>query len=154
MTWRQRTALVALTFDALALALLELFFLPLRFDGTLLPDLGGFPFPVTVLLAALTTPLLVALAGRLAPRLSVAGAPLAAWVLCVAAFALGGPGGDVVLVPDWRALLLVAAGGLPAAVVLGNVLARAPESPTRGSDTGTQARRAGGDDGGHVAGRS
>src|SRR5205807_1216407 len=49
----------ALLVDAALLAMVELFFLPLRFDGELLPRLYGWPFPITILLAAVTTPLLV-----------------------------------------------------------------------------------------------
>jgi hypothetical protein len=113
--------LAMLVFDAIALALLELFFLPLRFDGTLLPDLDGFPFPITVVLAAFTMPLLVKAAASIAPRMSVASAPLVAWGLCLLIFAATGPGGEVVVLADWRALLLLVAGGLPAAVVLGGV---------------------------------
>jgi len=108
------------------LALLELLYLPLRFDGTFLPMLwGGFPFPVTALVALVTMPLLVSRAGRLSPKLSVAGAPLGVWLVCVLVSALPGPGGDIVLVPDWRALLLLGCGALAGAVALGGVLGRA-----------------------------
>ena len=108
--------LVVLTVDSVLLAVLELFFLPLRLGGSV-------AFPITALVAAITLPLLVnraAVAGR---RPLVAGCPLWAWLLTVAVFGVGGPGGDIVLIADWRALLLLGAGVLPAAVALGRVKA-------------------------------
>lgn len=119
MTVRERVLLGVLLVDSAVLAVLELLFLPLRFDGYLLPNLDGFPLPVTAVLAAVTTPWLVSLAGGLSDRLSVAAAPLLVWLLCVGVFGLAGPGGDLVLTSDWRALLLFAGGALPAALVLG-----------------------------------
>ncbi len=124
MTLRDRLTLVLLMVDAAVLAALELLFLPLRLDGALLPyALGGLPLPVSVLVAAVTTPWLVTVAGRLSPQLHVAAAPLLAWVVTVAVFGMFGPGGDMVLIADWRSLLLFSCGALPAAVVLGKVLA-------------------------------
>ncbi|GAA0605063.1 hypothetical protein GCM10010174_22250 [Kutzneria viridogrisea] len=117
--------LAALVLDAVLLAVVELVYLPLRFDGVLLPDLGGFPFPVTVLLAAVSTPLLVLAAARLSPKLPVAAAPGFAWLLITLWLMLGGPGGGFGVYPDWRVLVLLGAGSLPSAVVLGGVLGRA-----------------------------
>jgi hypothetical protein len=126
MTVRERVSLGWLVVASFVLAAFELLYLPLRFDGTFLPLVwGGFPFPVTALLALVTVPWLVVRAGRLAPRLPVAGAPLGAWLLCVLVSAFPGPGGDIVLVPDWRALLLLGCGALAGAVALGGVLGRA-----------------------------
>jgi hypothetical protein len=111
----RRGLLVLLLVDTVLLATLELFFLPLRVDGTV-------PVPFTVLVAILTTPLLVVQAGRLVhPK--AAFAPLALWVVTVVVLGLMGPGGDLVLVQDWRALLLIAGGALPAAFALGGSLA-------------------------------
>jgi hypothetical protein len=121
----QRVLLAALIVDSAALALVELFFLPLRFDGTLLPDLGGFPFPVTIVLAAVTMPWLVTAATRITPRPLVAGAPLYVWAVLIAVLAVGGPGGDVVVIADWRALLLLLGGGMPGAIALGGAAALA-----------------------------
>lgn len=124
MRVRDRVVLAVLVVDAVVLALVELLFVPLRFDGYLLPDAaGGLPVPLSALVAAVTTPWLVTVAGTLSPKLLVAAAPLLAWVLTVAVFGLFGPGGDLVLVADWRSLLLFACGALPAAIVLGKVLA-------------------------------
>ena len=119
MTLKDRLLFGLLLVDTAVLAVLELAFLPLRFDGYLLPDLGGFPLPVTVVLAGVTMPWLVSTAGRLSPRLGVAAAPLVLWVVCLGVFGLAGPGGDLVLIEDWRSLLLLAAGALPGALVLG-----------------------------------
>lgn len=122
--------LAVLVVDAVVLAVLELLFMPLRLDGFLLPyALGGLPLPLTALVAALTTPWLVTVAGTLSPRLLIAGAPLFAWILAVAVFGMFGPGSDVVLVDDWRSLLLFACGALPSAVVLGKVLATTLTAP-------------------------
>ena len=65
------------------------------------------------------------LAGRLSPRLSVAASPLLVWLACIGVFGLAGPGGDQVLIEDWRSLLLLACGALPAAVVIGGPRPRA-----------------------------
>lgn len=120
-----RVELAVLVLDAVILAVLELFFLPLRFDGYVLPAAGGWPFPVTALVAAVTVPLLVWRASRLTRHAAGAGAPLYAWVVVVVGLGVvSGPGGDVLLLGDWRALLLVGAGAVPGAVALGNALGR------------------------------
>lgn len=107
------------------LAVVELLFLPLRLDGRVLPDLGAIPFPVTVLLAALTLPWLVSRAAVLADqRAGVAAGPLYAWLATMLLFVVYVPGGDMVVLADWRTLLLLAAGAFPAALRLGDVLAK------------------------------
>lgn len=122
-------ALSLLLINSVALAMLELFFLPLRFDGLILPDYGGAPVPVSVLVALVTTPWLVSQTARLAVRMGgpagFAGLPLTLWFVTVIGIGLFGPGGDLVLPQDWRAIALLAAGALPSAVVLGRVLAQA-----------------------------
>jgi hypothetical protein len=121
---RDWLTLAVLVVDAVVLAVVELLFVPLRFDGFLLPHiLGGISLPISALVAAVTTPWLVSVAGKLSPTLPVAGAPVAAWIIAIAVFGMFGPGGDLVLVADWRSLLLFACGALPSAVVLGKVLA-------------------------------
>lgn len=114
-----------LVLDSIALALLELFFLPLRFDGLLLPNWGAVEFPVTVVVALVTMPWLVSRAAGVSSRLLVAGAPLWAWLLTVGVLGLVGPENQF-LVQDWRTLLLLACGALSAAVALGNALGRRP----------------------------
>ncbi|MBK1785693.1 hypothetical protein JHE00_15285 [Prauserella sp. ASG 168] len=114
---------VLLAVDAALLALLELFFLPLRLDGLILPELGDAPLPVSALVAAVTTPLLVLLAASLGNR-RLGIVPLAVWILTLLVVGVQGPGGDMVLLVDWRGLVLLAAGALPAALVLGGTLGK------------------------------
>jgi hypothetical protein len=130
MSGRDQLRLIGLLVLSAALAVLELLYLPLRFDGYILPMLwSGFPLPITPLVAALTLPALVSRAGNISTRLAVAGSPLWIWLLCVLVSAVPGPGGDVVLIGDWRALLLLACGALPGAVALGGVLGRQAKRP-------------------------
>jgi hypothetical protein len=117
-----RIELVLLVLSSMILGLLELFFLPLRFDGTTLPDLGAWPFPVTALVALLTLPLLTRRAGQLSTRLGVAGAPAGAWLLTIFVLCFAGPGSDLLMLPDWRTLLLVGGGVVVSAYALGRVL--------------------------------
>nr|WP_166641805.1 hypothetical protein [Amycolatopsis sp. SID8362] len=116
MTWEQRLFLLLLGFDTVLLAILELFFLPLR--------IGVVPLPVTVLVGAVTTPWLVSTTAKLV-RPALSWVPLAVWVLVVFGVGMLGPGGDLVLIQDWRALLLLGASALPGALVLGGGLGRA-----------------------------
>jgi hypothetical protein len=130
MTGREWLRLTGLLVLSAALAAIELLYLPLRFDGTILPMVGkSLPLPITPLIAAVTLPALVSRAGNISTRLAVAGSPLWIWLLCVLVSAFPGPGGDVVLVGDWRALLLLAFGALPGAVALGGVLGKQAKRP-------------------------
>jgi len=122
MTGARRVLLAVLILDAVVLAVLDLFFLPLRLDGVFLPKLGDFPLPITVVAAAVTTPLLVSATAKLV-RPGLSWIPLLVWVLVVMVVGLAGPGGDLVLIGDWRSLLLLAGGALPGALALGNGLA-------------------------------
>ncbi|MBB5852730.1 hypothetical protein ACFQ05_05510 [Amycolatopsis umgeniensis] len=133
LTPRQRWLLVLLSFDAFLLGLLELFFLPLRLDGVVLPELGDFPFPVTVVLAVITTPLLVRTTAKVV-RPSFSVIPLLVWVLVVLGMGVTGPGGDLVLIQDWRALLLIGGGALPGALALGGGLGTAAKAAKGGDD--------------------
>lgn len=133
--WPDWLLLAALIIDSIALALLELFFLPLRFDGTLLPDWGAFPFPITVVVALLTMPWLISRAADVSTRLLVAGAPLWVWIITLAVLGLVGPE-NMTLLQDWRTLLLLACGALPAAVALGNALARRVSERASSSGSG------------------
>lgn len=119
-----RLALVGIGVAAFVLAVLELFFLPLRFDGTLLPELRDWPFPITAVFAAVTTPVLVVAASRHAHRTSAALSPLLVWMGTLLLFGLFGPGGDVVLLSDWRTLVLFAGGVLPSAIAVGAHMGR------------------------------
>lgn len=115
LTWDRRLLLVLLVFDTVLLAVLELFFLPLR--------IGVVPLPVTVVVGAVTTPWLVSTTAKLV-RPGLSWVPLAVWVVVVFGLGLLGPGGDLVLIQDWRALVLLGASALPAALVLGGGLGR------------------------------
>jgi hypothetical protein len=115
-----RALLGLLVLDAVLLALLEMFYLPLRLP----PERGGWMLPLSIVLAAVSTPLLVGAAARLNDRLLVATAPLTAWVLTMGVIGLSGPGGDVVLPQDYRSLLLLAAGMLPCGVLIGRLTGR------------------------------
>ena len=110
--------LVALLVDAVLLAAVELLYLPLRIDAT--------PFPITILLAAVTTPWLVRSAARLGRGGVVAASPLVMWVVGVLVLGVAGPGGDVLLPADWRSLVLLSGGMFPGAVALGRSLSPVP----------------------------
>lgn len=113
--------LLVLVLDAVLLAALELLYLPLR--------AGPVPLPLTVLLAAVTTPWLVRSAAELDGPSSIAAAPLVTWVVAVMVFGVAGPGGDVLLPADWRSWALLAAGIFPGAVQLGRALAPPVDNP-------------------------
>ena len=124
LTWDQRLLLLLLVLDTVLLAVLELFFLPLR--------IGVVPLPVTVVVGAVTTPWLVWTTAKLV-RPGLSWVPLAVWVLVVFGVGMLGPGGDLVLIQDWRALLLLGASALPGAMVLGGTPRRAVgRGPGRG----------------------
>lgn len=108
--------LVVLVLDALLLAVVELLYLPLW--------IGAVPFPITVALAAVSTPWLVRGAAALGGPPWVAAVPLVAWLVALLGFGIAGPGGDVLLPADWRSLLLMAGGIFPGAVALGRALAK------------------------------
>jgi hypothetical protein len=125
LTGEQRLFLLLLALDTVVLAVLELFFLPLR--------IGVVPLPLMVVVGAVTTPWLVSTTAKLV-RPGLSWVPLAVWVVVVFGVGLLGPGGDLVLIQDWRALVLLGASALPGALVLGGGLGRAAagRSPGRG----------------------
>ena len=108
--------LMVLILDAVVLAAVELLYLPLR--------IGAVPLPLTILLAAVSTPWLVRNAAALGGPAWTAAAPLVVWVVALLVFGVAGPGGDVLLPAYWRSLLLMAAGIFPGAVELGRALAK------------------------------
>jgi hypothetical protein len=104
--------------DLLGLALLT-------FDGALLGAFGvafaqihsgGVPIPMGVAFSVLILPWLVLRAGEIDPRPVAAGAPVIAWFLVVAALAVAGPGGDIMVPLNWQSGLLVL-GGLGAGLI-------------------------------------
>ena len=140
-SWRV-VFLLLLCVEAAVLAVLETMFLPLRFDGTLLPKLGDFPFPIMIAVAALTMPLLVQWAASLSEHVLTAALPLLTWFLTMMVFGYLEPGrgsGPVLLLQDWRGLLMFAAGMLTGAVAVGAVMARnAANRPGLYETAGTQ----------------
>ncbi|WP_424184347.1 hypothetical protein ACOBQX_20845 [Actinokineospora sp. G85] len=125
MTGGQRLRYTGLLALSALLGVYELFFLPLRLDGTVLPNLGGVPFPVSVVVAGLTMPWLVTRASKIKMRPAVAGGPLFAWLATLFLFIVFVPGGDLIVIADWRTLLLLVAGAFPATIKIGDVLAKA-----------------------------
>ncbi|GAA2971502.1 hypothetical protein [Actinokineospora diospyrosa] len=124
MTLGERFRYCGLLALSVVFGVFELFFLPLRLDGRVLPDLWALPFPITVVLAAFTMPWLVVRASRIKAKAAVAGGPLYIWLAMLLAFIVVAPGGDSIVIADWRTLLLLAAGAFPATVKIGDVLAR------------------------------
>jgi hypothetical protein len=131
LTAQRQWLLALLVADAVLLAVVELFFLPLRLDGTILPKLGDVPMPVTVVLAVLTTPWLVSQTSILV-RPGLSWLPLLVWILTLMVVGIAGPGGDAVLLQDWRTLLLFGGGALPGAVALGGSFGAAFQGGKRG----------------------
>ena len=119
---------VGLVTAAVMLAVLELLYLPAY--------VGAWPAPVSVLAAGLTTPWLVHVAASVSRRPLVAATPLVAWLVTVFVVGTMGPGGDVLLPVSpralWRSLLLLIAGVIPGAVVLGRALNPPPASSPAG----------------------
>ncbi|MEE2034527.1 hypothetical protein [Rhodococcus chondri] len=96
--------------DGALCAVLSVFYLGLY--------IGGVPFPITILLAAVINLLLVMAVRTETGSLGTAAWPLLAWVVGFGLCLLGGPGGDMVVVADWRILLLPIAALAPAGFYL------------------------------------
>ncbi|GAA4909205.1 hypothetical protein EV188_104181 [Actinomycetospora succinea] len=117
-------ALLAL--DAVLLAWTEMAWLTLRTAA------DGVPLPLAAAVALVTVPVLVLAADTAWPASHAPFVPLAAWTLTILGAGLWSPAGAGVLPPDWRAVLLLAAGVLPGALALSwtsakrRVLTRAP----------------------------
>lgn len=84
MSMAARITLMVLVFDAVALAAVELAYLPLR--------VGAVPLPITILLAAVSTPWLVRSAAELGGPRWVAAVPLVVWLLALGVLGVAGPG--------------------------------------------------------------
>ncbi|MFC4605614.1 hypothetical protein [Rhodococcus kronopolitis] len=102
--------LALLVFDGFLTAVLAVLFLPLR--------LGTVPFPVAALIAAAVNVLLVFGARTVTDRASRMALPLLGWFVGFVVCMFGGPGGDAMMLADWRTLLLLVAGLVPAGVLL------------------------------------
>ncbi|WP_051343138.1 hypothetical protein [Pseudonocardia spinosispora] len=103
-----------LVVDAVLLAILELVFVTFM--------IGAYPVPISALVALVTTPWLIRRAGELSEGTLGASGPILAWAVTICVLGLLGPGGDVMLPGTWPALLLVIAGLVPGAYVLGRVI--------------------------------
>lgn len=128
-----RALLALVLLDAVVLAALELLFLPLRVrdltDGA--PAWSAdWPVPLSILAAAISGPLLVVAVSRLTHRPIAAASPLLVWMLAALVIGAFGPGGDVLLLNDWRSVVLLAAGTLPGALVLGRMVGTALSAQT------------------------
>ncbi|GAA4477233.1 hypothetical protein GCM10023094_18930 [Rhodococcus olei] len=102
--------LALLVFDGFLTAILAVLFLPIR--------VGAVPLPLSALVAAVVNVLLVAGARTVTDRPGRAALPLIGWFLGFLACMVGGPGGDALLLADWRTLLLLAGGLVPATALL------------------------------------
>ena len=84
--------------------------------------LGPVPFPVSAVVSGLVNAALVWAAGYWTDSRRLAALPLWAWLATVAAFTLGGPGGDIVFggpgIMGFSVLIFLLLGALPAALVL------------------------------------
>jgi hypothetical protein len=106
--------LTLLAVDGVLCAVAAALFLPLR--------IGSIPLPVSALIAGLVNAALVwaALHWTSTPRL--ASLPLWTWLVTVVLLTLPGPGDDIIFggtgVMEYAALLLIAFGALPPAMVL------------------------------------
>ncbi|TFV52543.1 hypothetical protein [Blastococcus sp. TF02A-35] len=111
------------------LAVVEVFWLPLR--------VGGVPVPVSVLAAVVGNLLLVRAALRVSGSRVVAALPAVVW-LVVAVAAMGRrPEGDLVITNSWVNLVFLGLGLLAAAFAVGTALGPAAAPPgRRGSPAG------------------
>jgi hypothetical protein len=100
---------LVLLLDTVLLATSEVAWLSLR--------IGDVQAPVSILVALVTTPLLVRAADWAWPGTRVAIAPLVVWLVVVVTTGLWSPAGPGMFPTDWRGLVLVAAGLLPGAWV-------------------------------------
>lgn len=122
-TARERTLLALLIFDGFLCAILSVLYLPLY--------IGGTPFPVTILIAAVVNLLLVRTARSLTGRTGIGVLPLGAWLFGFFVCMLGGPGGDVLLLGSVSTLLLLIGAIVPSAVFLWKVAVSAEAVPRR-----------------------
>lgn len=99
-----------LVFDGFLAGILSVFFLPAY--------LGPVQFPISALLGGIANVALVLAARKVAERPIWVASPLIGWFGAVALCMFGGPGGDVLLLADWRTMLLIIAGAGPAGVLL------------------------------------
>ncbi len=105
-----RTTLAVLIFDGFLCGVLSVFFLTAY--------LGPVPFPASALLAGIANVMLLFAARKVADTPLAIGSPLMGWGTGVLLCMLGGPGGDVLLLADWRTAFLLVGGLVPPGVLL------------------------------------
>jgi hypothetical protein len=129
---RQLGAALLVTLMAAWLALVEVFWLPLR--------VFGVPVPVSVAAAVVGNLLLVALAARLTGSRLVAVLPALVWLVVAVGASLRRPEGDLLLTGSgllgFLSLAFLLAGVVAAAFAVGKVLA-APRDGVRPARTGS-----------------
>ena len=113
-------AFLVVVLDAALLALTEVAWLSVR--------VGTVPLPISVLVALVTTPLLVRAVDAVAPGTRLPLVPVVVWLVVVLVTGLWSPAGPGMFPPDWRGILLVAAGLLPGAWVAARPV-RPPREP-------------------------
>ena len=99
-----------LVFDGFLSGILSVVFLPTY--------LGSMQFPISALLGGIANVALIVAARKVAERPIWVASPLLGWFAAVVLCMLGGPGGDVLLLAEWRTMLLIIAGAGPAGVLL------------------------------------
>ncbi|AMY54405.1 hypothetical protein HQO38_09900 [Rhodococcus fascians] len=99
-----------LVFDGFLSGILSVFFLPTY--------VGSVQFPISALLGGIANVALVLAARKVAERPIWVASPLLGWFVAVVLCMFGGPGNDVLLLADWRTMLLIVAGAGPAGVLL------------------------------------
>ncbi|MBY6411679.1 hypothetical protein HQ346_12980 [Rhodococcus sp. BP-252] len=136
-----RATLAVLIFDGFLCGVLSVLFLPTY--------LGSIPFPVSALLAGVANVALLFAARKVAERPAAIASPLIGWGVGVLLCMFGGPGGDVLLLADWRTALLLVGGAVPPGILLFSwrlkALTTAPHGSPQpaarpGSSPGSRAR--------------
>ena len=97
----------------LAVVLLDVALLALTEVAWLTLEVGSVPLPLSILVAAVTTPLAVRVVDRCFPGSRLVFAPLVTWFGVVVVFGFWSPTGVGTFPADWRALVLIAAGLFP-----------------------------------------
>lgn len=105
-----RATLAVLIFDGFLCGILSVFFLPTY--------LGPVPFPVSALLAGIANVTLLFAARKVAEKPLAIASPLIGWFVAILVCMFGGPGGDVLLLADWRTAFLLLGGLIPPGILL------------------------------------
>ncbi|MDJ0392304.1 hypothetical protein QMK17_03020 [Rhodococcus sp. G-MC3] len=105
-----RATLAVLIFDGFLCGILAVVFLPTY--------VGYVQMPVSALLAGIANVMLLFAARKVAERPLAIASPLIGWGVAVLVCMFGGPGGDVLLLADWRTAFLLVGGLVPPGVLL------------------------------------